>query len=258
MKFGISTASLYPMLLEQSVDELAKNDVKTIEIFVNTISEISPNYLKELKKRLDYNGQKVMAIHPFTSGFEPFMLFSGYDRRLQDALDFHRNYFEAMNKLGSKIFVFHGDRNASPLSDEQGYERFAMLRDLGKEFGITVAHENVERCKSRSLDYLRQMVTYLDGDVSLVFDNKQATRSGITYQQYIDALGKNIVHVHISDSNSKCDCLPLGYGEIDIVNMLKSLENTGFDGCVMIELYSEWLESLEDIFTGYVDFFSNN
>lgn len=258
MKYGISTASLYPMLLEEAVDLLAKNEIKTIEIFINTISEISPNYLKELKKRLDFNGQTVVANHPFTSGFEPFLLFGGYPRRLQDGLDFHRRYFDAMNELGSKIFVLHGDRMAGPLPDKECYERYAMLRDIGKEFSITVAQENVERCKSRSIDFLTGMIDYLNGDVSLVFDNKQATRSGISYQHFIEKLGNYITHVHISDSNSDCDCLPLGQGGVDIVKMLKMLENTGFDGCIMVELYSELLNSIDEVFECYNNFFSKN
>lgn len=40
MKAGVSTACLYPRLLEESVYDLAVNGINHIEIFVNTDSEL--------------------------------------------------------------------------------------------------------------------------------------------------------------------------------------------------------------------------
>lgn len=241
MQFGVSTACFYPKTLEYAVDAL--RDVKTIEVFVNAFSELKQPYFGELKKRIDFNGQKVISIHPFTSSFEPFMLFTEYDRRFEDGLEFHRHYFDVMNIFGSKIFVFHGDRAASPLSNEQYFERFARLRDLGKEYGVTFCQENVERCKSGNIKFLQEMIAYLDNDVSLVFDNKQATRSGVSYEDFIGTLGKNIAHVHLSDSSNTCDCISIGDGDVDFTRLLNHPGLIDFDGCVMVELYSKLISS---------------
>lgn len=251
MKFGISTASFYPMLLEDSVDILGKNNIANIEIFFNTFSEIARPYLTELRKKIKYNDQTVIATHPFTSGFEPFMLFGNYERRIDDAIELHKYYFEAMNIIGSNIFVFHGDRNNSTLEPKRYYERFARLRDLGKQFDITVAQENVERCKSSSLEFLKNMISYLDNDVAFVFDNKQATRSGINFTDFINTLGSNIVHCHLSDSNEISDCIAIGKGKVDFCVMLDLLKKFNFYGCVVIELYGELLNNQQEIFTSY-------
>ncbi len=251
MEAGISTASFYPMLLEDAIKHLARNHVKNIEVFINTISELEKTYVKELAKQIDANGQKVISVHPFTSGFEPFMLFTNYERRFQDGLEYHRRYFDAMNELGAKIFVFHGNRKQSPMLNRECFERFAKLRVLGKEHGIIVAQENVERCKSGNLDFLVEMISYLDHDVAIVFDNKQALRSGIQDDIFIEAVGPNIVHMHISDRNSTLDCIPLGQGDLNLKSLIRSVGKNGFNGRIMVELYRDKLDSIGDIYKSY-------
>ena len=251
VNFGISTASFYPMVLEEAIGELAKNNIKNIEIFLNTYSDLNINYINEINKIIKGNGMSVKSTHPFTSGFEPFMLFTEYKKRTDDAMEFHKQYFQAMNLLGSEIFVFHGDRKESEICDCEYFERFAQLRDIGKEFGIKVAQENVQRCKSGSLEFLKNMVKYLHNDVALVFDNKQAVRSGIDYIDFIKSVGENIVHVHISDSNQNCDCMAVGKGKSNIGKLVSHLHDIGFSGCMVVELYSKMLDSLDDIFDSY-------
>lgn len=251
MQAGISTASFYPFLIEDSIMHMAKNNIENIEIFFNTFSEIKKDYLKELSKIIKDNNQKVISIHPFTCGFEPFMLFTNYDRRLNDGLEFHKKYFEAMNILNAKYFVFHGDRKQGLIEDEESFERFAKLRDLGKEYNIVVAQENVERCRSGNLSYLKKMIKYLDNDVAIVFDNKQAFRSNITEEEFINAVGKNIVHMHISDRDENYECIALGNGNIDVKNILKQLKKVNFNGCIIIELYKERLNYLDEIYKSY-------
>lgn len=248
INFGISTACFYPIILEEAIEKLGKKQIKNIEIFFNTFSEVKIEYIKELKKRIDFYGQNVLSCHPFTCGFEPFMLFTNYQRRFDDAIELHKYYFEAMNILGAKIFVFHGDRKLSTMEDKAYFERFAVLRDKGKEFGITVAQENVERCRSSDLNFLVSMVKYLDEDVSLVFDNKQAIRSGIDYKEFINKLIKNIIHVHMSDNNEECDCLPLGKGNLNIKSFIDDLMTIKKDINIIIELYRDKYKDENDIY----------
>lgn len=248
---GVSTACLYPMLTEDGLAAIGMRGIERAEIFLNTYSELEPQFTRELKEYADFYGISIISAHPFTSGFEPFMFFSEYERRFSDALDIYRKYFSAMNEIDASILVFHGDRLASTLEDEKYYERFAILRDLGKEYGVIVAQENVERCKSRSLPFLEKMAAYLDGDLALVFDNKQALRSEVDYSDFIQKLGRHIVHIHLSDSNDDCDCLPIGYGNADIKDLLLRMQKIGYEGTVVVELYNHLIDSNEDIFTCY-------
>ena len=251
MKPGISTACFYPRYTEESLALLGEYGVKTCEIFFNTLSEIEPSYVKQLRRTADAYGMQVVSAHPFTCPFEPFMLFTGYDRRFRDGIEWHKRYFEIMNLLGSEIFVFHGDRADGALCDEEYFERFAVLRDLGKSFGITVAQENVGRCRSRSLPFLENMASYLGGDLRLVFDNKQARRSGVDELEFINRLGRYICHVHISDAEASGDCTALRENSPHIVPVINALKAIGYNSAVLIELYRGLLKSEDEIFASY-------
>ena len=48
MKAGVSTACLYPRLLEDSLYDLALNGVPHVEIFVNTHSELNKVFAQSL------------------------------------------------------------------------------------------------------------------------------------------------------------------------------------------------------------------
>lgn len=251
MQYGISTACFYPQETLESVRLLSKSHVSCCEIFLNTASELEPSYVRKMKEAAKETGMRILSVHPYTCAFEPFMLFTNYPRRFQDGIEYHKQYFEMMNVLGAEIFVFHGDRKQGPLDDREYYERFAVLRDLGKTFGITVAQENVERCKSRSVSFLSEMCRYLDGDVRFVFDNKQALRSGVDPVSFVRQFGRQICHVHISDSTSDCDCCAIEKDSSYVKETMNALRAVGYDGGVIVELYRDLLKSEAEIFSSH-------
>ena len=84
-------------------------------------------------------------------------------------------------------------------------ERYAKLRNIGKEFGVNVALENVSRCLSGSLSFAKEISKMLGDDISFVLDTKQAVRAKENPFDFVKALGGKITHVHISDSGElKC------------------------------------------------------
>ena len=96
-----------------------------------------------------------------------------------------------MNILGAEIFVFHGNRDKTPVSPEFYIERYSKLCMLGKSFGITVAHENVERCQARSLDFIKSLLA-LDDSLKFTLDIKQCIRSGENPFRFAEEIGKNM------------------------------------------------------------------
>ncbi len=251
MQYGISTACFYPQETEKSVSLISKNHVSCCEIFLNTASELELSYAKKMKQIAEDAGMRILSVHPYTCAFEPFMLFTNYPRRFQDGIEYHKRYFSMMNMLGAEIFVFHGDRKQSTMEDHEYYERFAVLRDLGKTFGITVAQENVERCKSRSVSFLAEMCRYLDGNVRFVFDNKQALRSGVDPVSFVRRFGNQICHVHISDRTSECDCCAIEKDSAYVKETMDALREGGYNGGVIVELYRDLLKSDSEIFSSY-------
>lgn len=237
MKAGVSSACLYPMILEESIEFLGQLGVSTIEIFINTDAETKPDYIKSLAKILKYYNMKCVSVHPYTCPIEPMMFFSEYERRVKDGIEYYKKFFNAMNILGAEIFVFHGNKKGLGTSEELYFERFERLSDAGREYGVTIAQENVARCQSGSLKFMKNMCLALGKKAKFVLDVKQALRADEDPFEIAQILGNHIVHVHMSDHGTKGDCLPIGEGDFNINAFLDILKVKGFNKAVMIELY---------------------
>lgn len=247
VKAGLSTACLYPMEVEKAFRQLAENGVKTAEIFVNSHCELSDPYRGEMLAAQKEYGIEVVSAHPYTCGIEPMMLFTEYERRVADMLDYYKRFFEYMNLFGAKFFILHGNKNQNPFPDEKYFERYLRLQETAAEFGVCVVQENVSRCTSGSLEFLVKMKNALGEKAAFVLDTKQAHRSGTTPLDMVRALGKNIRHVHFSDFGAAGDCLKFGFGEYDNLALFSELKGCGFDGSLIIELYKDSHNGAEDL-----------
>ncbi len=251
MKAGVSTACMYPTELEKAFRFLAENGVKTAEIFVNSHCELSDPYKSEMLAVKKEYGVDVVSVHPFTCGIEPMMLFTAYERRVDDMLDYFKNFFEYMNSFGAKFFVLHGNKNQNKCDDELYFERYLKIQETADSFGVCVVQENVSRCTGGSLDFLVKMKKALGEKASFVLDVKQAHRAGNDPIQMVRALGKNIKHVHFSDCGKNGDCLKFGYGEYDNKTFFNELKSTGYCGNVILELYSDGYKNEAELAENY-------
>ena len=246
---GVSTGCLYPKPLEECMYDLALGGVSGIEIFINTHSELKKSFANsaaDLLKRFDV---KCISVHPFTSEMETMMLFSAYERRMQDILEYHKRYFEFMNTVGAEIFVFHGGKAAA--SKELYCERYSRLYRLGKEFGVTVAVENVARCLSSSSAYIRDISKLLGDEFAFVLDTKQAIRSGEDPFRFIDAAGSKTVLTHVSDSSEMGDCMLIGRGSFRFRQFFEKISKYNPDCGVILELYRSAFGGISDLVSAY-------
>jgi sugar phosphate isomerase/epimerase len=249
LRAGVSTACLYPKPLEEAVYELAVNGVSNIEIFLNTQSELKKGYahgLANMLKRFEVN---CCAVHPFTCELEQLMFFSEYERRMDDALEYHKLYFRLMNIVGADIFVLHGAKANQPA--EFYCERYSKLYRLGQEFGVKVAVENVSRCRSGSAAFIREIAGMLGNEFAFVLDTKQALRAGENPFSFLDAAGSHVEHVHISDSGEMGDCLLIGKGSFRFKQFFRKLYSLNPSANVILELYRSGFNGISDLVTSY-------
>jgi sugar phosphate isomerase/epimerase len=251
MRAGVSSACLYPQLLELSVEDIAKVGIKATEIFINTDCELELNYVRELKRILDYYGTECVSVHPYTCPIEPMMFFTDYERRVQDVLEYYAKYFQAMNILGAEILVFHGNKAIVPVDENLYFDRFYRLSELGRKYGVTVAQENVARCQCNNVPFMVNMVKQLGDVAKFVIDLKQAIRSNVDIYDILESVGENIAHIHISDHTAQKDCLPIGKGILDVHKLINVLKSKGFDGAIMLELYRSNFSTLDELYQSY-------
>lgn len=254
MEVGISTSCFYPLETERALELIGKNGVKATEIFFNALSELGADFVSELKGISDYYGTAVRSVHPTMSLAESFMLFSAYDRRLYEGLDWYKRYGEIAARLGAKYVIMHGGKPNGVLDDNQYCERFLLISDAVAQNGAVLLQENVAKYRASSLDFLKNMVAQLGGRAAFCLDVKQCLRGGYTPQDMLDAVGKNVRHLHISDHNAEKDCLLPGDGEYDFSALFRAAEECGFCGSAMIEVY-RWAYSDErEVFSSLKNF----
>lgn len=244
---GVSTACLYPRPLEESLYDLVVNGVSTVEIFINTHSELKKSFACGIADTLGRFEAKCVSVHPFTCEMEPMMFFSHYERRIDDILDYYKLYFQFMNIVGADIFIFHGGKGSADSPREFFCERFSKLFRAGKESGVTVALENVTRCLSGSSSFIRDVSRMLGSEFAFVLDTKQAVRAGETPAAFLEAAGSSTVHVHISDSGELGDCLPIGKGRFGFRPFLSKLSLLSPDCSVILELYRNSFRGISDL-----------
>lgn len=254
MNIGVSTACLYPMETEKSLALLCSKGIDTFEIFFNTISEITPEYIKTLKNILCSHNGKVISLHPFTSGYEPYLIFTNYERRFKDSLEFYKRYFECGASLGAKFLVIHGDRKTPEIGgieDREYFDKFGELALTAKKFGMTLVQENVNLFRSQKPEFIRNMKEYLGELGKFVLDIKQAVRSGNDPYEMCDAMGENMVHLHINDNNMERDCLLPGKGSFDYQKLFKQMQNNHYHGDAIIEVYRTSFDTINDLTSSY-------
>lgn len=251
MQAGVSTACTYPQLLEDALYEFAVNGITHTEFFVNADADITRARVHTLRSIMDHFGVSCRAVHPFACPIEPMMLFSDYERRADDMIAYYRRYFEVMQTLGAEIFVFHGNDNKHAVSPDFYCERFLRLVEAGKDYGIIVAQENVERCQSGRLHFLREMSRLLGDDAHFVLDVKQAVRAEENPVTMLHMLGSKVCHVHISDHGEKGDCLLLGAGTFRIRSFLEVLHTYDPQASVILELYRQNYRGISDLVGSY-------
>ena len=169
---GLSTACFYPELTERGLMFAASIGAQAAEVFFNAPSELTDSFVRELRRIADGSGTRILSVHPFTSGLEPLLFFSGYRRRFCDGVELYKRYFHAANLLGANLLVLHGDRRISQKPRSAYFDAFGELAGEGRAMGVTVAQENVPRCASYCPDFFRDMRQYLP-DARFVLDIKQ-------------------------------------------------------------------------------------
>lgn len=246
MPIGISTACFYPNLTENSVAFLAESGIKLIEIFFNSRSETNIRYLSKLKPILDSYHMNVIAVHSFFCAYEPYLIFSDYERRFDDCLPYADALFDAGSFLGAKYAIIHGGKDSGNISSDKYFERFNTLYNRGIEIGVQLAQENVNLYKSSRPEFIAEMRNSLKDNVAFVLDVKQCIRAGVEINDMVNAMGNRLVHIHLSDNNAENDCMLPFNGSFDFYSFLNSNEIIK-RATKVIELYNSAYFSREEV-----------
>ena len=248
MEIGVSTASLFKRQYnEDALVTLNSLDARVVEIFLGSYCEYTKEFAALLKERK--GNLKVHSIHTLNTHFEP-QLFGDNPRAIDDAYKILENCLNTANTLGAKNYTLHGIARFKKSILYNNYDvigkKFEKLNDFCLSKGINLCLENVEWAYYNHVGFYTEITKYCK-NLKTCLDIKQARVSGDSYKDYIGEMQNSIQTVHLSDvdSNGKI-CLP-GKGVFDFDDLFNRLSSVGFDGAMLIEVYTNDYKDISEI-----------
>ena len=247
MRVGISTASFYNLYMLEDIPAVLRDwGVPYAEYFLNSLSEYEPEFISLLAQRTREAGVTVTSVHPMSSMFES-QLFSLHPRQIDDAFRIYEKVLVAAKRLGAHRYCMHGAAHLSGAAKNLEIERIAPVFDrlvsMAAEYDVRLTLENVSWCFCRDPEFALQLLDAMRNDgLHFTLDVKQAIRSGVDPFSFVDAVGERIDAVHCCDcktENGKVRYLLPPYGGFDFAGLVRRLQTKGFDGDVLIEVYSD-------------------
>ncbi len=248
MKVGISTASLFNRKpTEEALAFLSENKVPCAEVFLESYCEYNNEFARVLAKA---KGEiDIHSVHVLTTQFEP-QLYSINQRAMEDSFKLLDMTMSSAKLFNAKYYTFHGGARFKKTPFTINYDRVGAITqriiDCAKGHGITLAYENVHWGYYNYIGFFKELKKRTVG-LKGTLDIKQARQSGISYIDYINEMQGDIVTVHLSDidSNGKM-CLP-NKGTTDFKELFLRLNDVGFNGALLIEVYTSDYDSLQEL-----------
>jgi len=254
MKISLSTKILWETNLIDSLRLIKEKGYNGAEIWVDQIQR-DIKEINWLKKYLKQLGLEVTLHSPNND----LNLSSTNNEIRRISIKQIEESIKLASKLGLKIITVHPGRKTSSRDNldriwELQLDSFNQLVKTAEEYDVFLGIENMElRAKEIIIfpkDINRLIFSIQSKCVGITLDLAHiATIGNFDVKKYISELPKKIIHVHLSDSNKSTTHLPLGWGKLNLPEMLFDLQEE-YDKNVVIEGYvpGREIEVLENNF----------
>lgn len=249
MRIGLSTANFFPEYnTEDMITRYGEWGVTSVEVFLNTFSEMRPEFIRLLRDRCEAHGIAVHSVHVMSAVMEP-CLFDLLERRRQDFLAIFRETLQCVRGLGADIYTFHGPPlyMAEPSFHDHLARCYDELYELAEAAGVRLAQENVGYLPSGQPEFIRAMKDRMNHRMLHTFDIKQAVRAGVDPFAYLELVGPDLVNVHLNDHDRDHSCLLPGAGSFDFPRLFGQLKDLGYQGNAILELYRHNFQDERDL-----------
>lgn len=251
---GISTASFFTKLFtEETFKYLKEYRAECAEVFFGCTSEYNGKYTADIVKEAKASGVRIHSVHGLTNQYEP-ELFSLNARAAEDAEKIFFGLLATAKELGAKNYTLHGPSKLKNKPYHHDYKRLGRvmnsLIDRASEYGISINYENVHWAFFSNPNYFVKLQRECPR-MGATLDIKQAIQSGYSYTEYFDVVKDSLKTVHVCDVDSNGQMLLPGRGKFDYIELYKRLEDIGFKGAVIMEVYPESYRDFSEIKSAY-------
>lgn len=251
MKIGISSASFFTKVAtEDTFEYIQRLKAPVCEVFLSSFCE----YEGELADKIVKNKcVDVHSIHTLTNGFEP-ELFSMNPRANGDALKIFDKALTVGERLGAKYYTFHGATRLKKIPYNFDYIRLGKivsnLIEVAKWHKIQLSYETVHWAYFIEPEYFVNLKKYCP-ELKATLDIKQIMQGGQKYQDFLDVIGGDLTTVHLCDYDDSGKLFLPGRGKFDFVTLFQRLEDDGFDGACIMEVYPHSYQDFSELQQSY-------
>ncbi len=251
MKIGISTASFFTNVNTEDCFACLKDfKAPVCEVFLSSFSEYEG---KIADKIVQNKCVDVHSIHTLTNQFEP-ELFSLNPRAQQDSMTIFNKVLALGQRLGAKYYTFHGATRIKKVNYNFDYQRLGgivnNLMETAQNYGICFSYETVHWTYFSEPEYFVNLKKQCP-NLKATLDIKQIMQAGGDYRQFLNVIGSDLTTVHLCDYDANKKLFIPGKGEFDFVELFKRLNDLGFDGACLMEVYPQGYKDLDELKTSY-------
>ncbi len=225
---------------EEAPEWLRANGYKGIELLVRDADEIKK---EELKKILDENQMEISAIGttPMQKKDKLFLMSENKEirkeakKRLDDLLELG-TFFKAPVLIG-KYRGTVKDVNGSRLSDLEMILHEADEKAKEKQINIFIEPQNPDNINNLNTigETVRWIETNQFTNVKLLMDIFHMNKTETSIEESLRKYKAYIGMIHMADSQRKVP----GFGEMNIKNILRVLNEIGYEGYLSMEIKQE-------------------
>ena len=254
MKFGLFTAGYQRLPLEAAFADARRFGYDFIELWGGRPHAYAydlrePAMGKQLRRLQDEFEIPILVYTPELNAY-PYNFMQGSEAMRRDCVEYMKAAVEAACGMGARYTLISAGHGGMKASDEALWQRLVCtLRELAEyaeKLGHCLLLEPLTPFESNiltSAEQLRRAVREVSSpalkgmcDVVVPFVQREPILS------YIDKLGGDLCHMHITDSNGHSeDHVMPGEGVMPLPELMKELTCAGYDGTVTIELVTNYI-----------------
>ena len=265
LKFGISTFLLGKKDFEDFFDKVEGLPIEYME-FKTDPPNFFPPYLKDedilkIKEKLKSRNLKSSVHSPIYD-----INIASLNYRMREAsVESVLESLEFAKKIGAEILVIHGGNlpgdfpvSLMPQARENQISSLRKLINKAKDYEIVLGLENSTRGRNRPLvkqkeDHLSLIEKFNSPNLRIILDIGHANVFGVPLEDYLRSVDQYLCEIHLHNNDGKKDYhQPLSEGEIDILNLLEIIKESGLSVPIIMEM-----DSVED-FKKSFDFLKEN
>ena len=194
---------------------------------------------REIRQLFEHNKIALVSMLPAPGGGPGFNVASPIPEERAGAIDQYKKVVTLCAELDGKIVLYVAGWQVFGTTREQawGWSSAALgeVARFAQTHGITMCIEPTSADSNlidSADDALKLQAEVGAPNVKLMFDTYHTIYRNEVASDYVHRFGKELVHIHLADSNR----LPPGEGTGSFPTLIETLKKTGFDGYLTMEI----------------------